>query len=210
MKLDMHIHTKYSRDCRLEPKDILKIARDKGLDGIAITDHNTIKGGVETKKINKDEDFAVIVGSEIRTNKGEIIGYFLNEEIESRDRWEVMDDIKAQGGIVCLPQPFEIFRRNRVAHIEGVIKHADACEVFNSRCILNWSNRKARRFAEKNNLAMIAGSDAHSSGEIGSAGVIITSKKYDLKKDILKGKRIFGKKSPLYVHLFTTITKLMR
>ncbi len=82
MMFDLHIHSKYSHDSYLSPPQIIKIAEKRGLDGIAITDHNTLKGGIETSKINNKDDFIVIVGSEIKTEYGDVIGLFLNEEIK--------------------------------------------------------------------------------------------------------------------------------
>jgi len=75
MKYDLHIHSKYSNDGVIEPYEIVKMAKKRGLDGIAITDHNMIKGGLETKKYETD-DLKVIIGSEVLTEKGEITVFF--------------------------------------------------------------------------------------------------------------------------------------
>ena len=97
MIFDLHIHSKYSFDSISEPKKIIKVAKNMGLNGVAITDHNTTKGGLEAKKINRDHDFLVIVGSEISTEIGDITGLFLSEEIKSRNSMEVIEEIKKQG-----------------------------------------------------------------------------------------------------------------
>lgn len=81
MKYDFHTHTKYSADGYVEPKILVKVAAKVGLTGIAVTDHNTINGGLEAKKYENNE-IEVIVGSEILTDKGEVIGIFLTEEIK--------------------------------------------------------------------------------------------------------------------------------
>ena len=192
MKLDMHVHTKYSRDCKMEPRDVIKVARAKGLDGIAVTDHNTIKGGCEVKKLSNS--FEVIIGSEINTNKGEVIGYFLNEEVTSRDFEDVVDVIRTQGGITCIPHPYDIFRLNRLTPTKEILKFIDCIEVFNSRSVLNLFNKKAEEFARKNGLARTAGSDAHYLAEIGRGGIVV-----DTLEDIIRAKRvkIFGNKTPL-------------
>ena len=88
MKLDLHIHSKYSSDGVLDPEKIVKIAAKRGLNGVAITDHNTIIGGLKAKNY-ETEDFKVIVGSEISTERGEIIGLFLKEEIKPGNVQEV-------------------------------------------------------------------------------------------------------------------------
>lgn len=209
MKIDMHIHTCNSSDSSLKPDEIVKIAKRQGLQGVAITDHGTIKGGVETKKANVDEDFLVIVGSEVRTERGEIIGYFLNEEVKSKTPGEVIDEIKAQDGIVCIPHPFDLFRLSRLKGIEDVLDRVDLIEVFNARCLLNSANKKAERLAKAQKLAMSAGSDAHTRYEIGKAGIILDGGK-DVREAILKNTRVFGSRSPPFIHLYSTFYKVMK
>ena len=111
MKIDLHIHSKYSHDGSLEPEQIIEIARKKGLSGVAITDHNTIRGALEAQKY-QSEDFRVIIGAEIMTEKGEVTGLFLSREIKSRRLQEVIAEIKAQDGIVIVPHPFDSLRRS--------------------------------------------------------------------------------------------------
>ena len=179
MKIDLHTHSKYSGDCRMEPADILKTAEKVGLDGVAITDHNTVKGGLAASRIKSDIE--VIAGAEIRTNRGEVIGYFLNEEIEKRELFEVIDAIRDQGGIVCIPHPFDIrsvfdiFRMYKLKPTDEILEAVDCIEVLNSRCAVNAFNEKARRLAEERGLGMTAGSDAHTLSEIGASGVIVDS-----------------------------------
>ena len=110
MKYDLHTHTKYSSDGILEPEKIVEIARRKGLSGIAITDHNTIKGSLKAKKYETD-DFQVICGSEISTERGEVIGLFLSDEIQSESFLDVVDEIKEQDGVVVLPHPFDRYKK---------------------------------------------------------------------------------------------------
>ena len=101
MKYDIHIHSKYSSDGILDLEEIVKISKKKGLDGIAITDHNTIKGGSEARKYETD-DFEIVIGSEISTERGDVIGLFLSEEIRSNDFYRVILEIKEQNGIIVL------------------------------------------------------------------------------------------------------------
>jgi len=128
---DLHIHSKYSGDCTMEPAIILKVAKKKGLDGIAVTDHLTIKGGIETRKLNNDPDFLVIVGSEVETDdKADLIGLFLEEEIESTKTVDVITEIKVQGGLVLWAHPFR-FGKNLLSG--DVIPQVDLIEGFNSK-----------------------------------------------------------------------------
>ena len=147
MKYDLHSHSKYSSDGILDPQKIIKVAIKKGLDGIAVTDHNTIRGGLEAKEYETNE-FKVIIGSEVMTNKGEVIGLFLSEEIKSNNFYDVVDEIKAQNGIVVLPHPFDEWR-NASFPVKEDAKYIDNIEIFNSRCVREKYNHNAREFAKK-------------------------------------------------------------
>jgi len=208
MKYDLHIHSKYSSDGVLDPKKIVKIAIKRKLDGIAITDHNTIKGGLETKKYEQ-ADFQVIVGSEIMTERGEVIGLFLTEEIRSTDIQDVISEIKDQNGIVIVPHPFDEMRHSAVHPGEEDVKLIDCVEGFNPRCIRGKYNRNAVEFAMKHNLTIVAGSDAHFSNEIGNAGIITETE--DIRDLIMKNNiAIFGKRSSFVNHIGTKMLKLWR
>ncbi|MCC7557929.1 MAG: PHP domain-containing protein [Methanobacteriaceae archaeon] len=207
MKYDLHVHSKYSSDGFVEPEKIVKTAEKIGLAGIAITDHDTIKGGLMAKKF-KTENVEVIVGCEVTTNQGEIIGLFLNQEIKSNNHVEVMDEIKAQDGVVVIPHPFDTMRKATYRPRQDYIKYLDCIEVFNSRCITQKYNEQAKSFANKYNLNTCAGSDAHFINEIGNAGVIIEN---DLKKSLKNNKvEIFGRKSSILNHGLTKIVKMYR
>lgn len=208
MKYDLHIHSKYSHDSILYPKEIVKIALNKGLSGVAITDHNTIKGGLKAK-LYETEHFKIIVGSEINTDRGEIIGLFLEKEIISRSFYRVVEEIKEQGGIVVIPHPFDILRKSRLVPIKEDVKFIDCIEGYNSRCIFQKYNKNAINFAIKHRLKITAGSDAHLKNEIGNAGIITDSE--DLHEAILKNEiRIFDKQSSIVNHVGTKAIKLWR
>ncbi|MGB7001848.1 MAG: PHP domain-containing protein [Halobacteriota archaeon] len=208
MKYDLHIHSKYSSDGVLELEKIIKIATKRGLNGIAITDHNTIKGGLKAKKYETD-DFKVIVGSEIMTERGEIIGLFLEEEIKSKDVQDVISEIDEQNGITVIPHPFDELRHSAFHPAEEDAKFIDCIEGFNSRCIYQKYNKKAVEFAMKHNLTITAGSDAHFSNEIGNAGIIAEIE--DAREAIMKNDvAIFGKRSSLVNHVGTKVLKTWR
>ncbi|RMF88791.1 MAG: PHP domain-containing protein [Methanobacteriota archaeon] len=207
MKIDLHIHSKYSGDAFNEPRDIIKQAKKAGLDGVAVTDHNTIKGGEETARCNSDEDFIVITGAEIKTDRGEVIGYFLNEEIESRSFEEVIDAMRDQDALISIPHPYDLFRSNRIKDPEKAAGSVDAVEVFNSRCLLSSFNGQALSLSERFSLGATAGSDAHSPEEIGSAGVIIKGER--VHEEILRNREYFGRKNPALLHAKTTLQRLL-
>ncbi len=202
MKLDLHVHSAYSWDCSMELEGIIKRARAVGLDGIAVTDHGTAMGGLRARKLAK-EDFVVIPGAEIKTDRGEVLGYFLQEEVKSREFFEVVDEIRSQDGFVSVPHPFDPLRIYRLRGIEVLHSYVDAVEVFNARCAMQSSNRKALDFALKRGLKLTAGSDAHTYAEIGAAGVVVES-----VEDIRKGRvEVFGTPASFLELLKTKIYK---
>ncbi|VVB54071.1 Error-prone DNA polymerase [uncultured archaeon] len=208
MKYDMHIHSKYSSDGIMDVKEIVKIAIKRGLDGIAITDHNTIKGGIEAKKYEIDS-LKVIIGSEIMTEKGEVIGLFLSEEIRSGMFQDVINDIRDQNGIIIIPHPFDEMRHSSFQPAEEDIKFIDCIEGFNSRCLFQKYNKNAKEFAKRHNMAITAGSDAHFINEIANAGVITEIE--DIREAFLKKEiEIFGKRSSFINHGLTKGLKLWR
>jgi predicted metal-dependent phosphoesterase TrpH len=199
MKFDLHIHTKYSpKDGYLEPDKCIRIAKKRGFSGIAITDHNTIKGALAAKKILDDKNFQVIVGSEIKTARGEIIGLFLEDEITSKDPVEVVEKIREQNGISIIPHPFDKMRKTAFFPTSNDVKLIDAVEIINARCVDPGYNKMASEFAVKHDLGMCGGSDAHFANEIGNAGIITRNpdiREAILKKEVevfLKSTSIFG------------------
>ncbi len=192
MKFDLHIHSKYSYDSFLNSLDIIKIAKKKGLDGIAVTDHNSIKGGVEVSKQNNDTDFHVIIGSEIKTENGDVIGLFLNEEIKSRIFIQVVEDIKEQGGIVVLAHPF---RKGIIFPID-LMKHIELIEAFNARSPRSL-NAEALMLAKRFKKPVTSGSDAHFKFEIGNGKTIVSD---DVRCALVEGKtEIEGEESNYYL-----------
>jgi len=207
MKIDMHIHTKYSYDSDLEPKIIVKLAKIRGLNGVAITDHNTLEGIEKMKKLKFD--FLLVQGCEIKTTSGEILAYGIQEEIEKELSFEeTLDRVHEQGGIAIAPHPFDIFRRNFGENLkEGI----DGVEIFNARCTFDQFNRLAFLEAKKRKLAFTAGSDAHLASEIGNAYTIFNSnvsEEDEILKLIRKREcKVSGRRSIPLVHLKSELTK---
>ena len=201
MKLDLHIHSKYSFDSLLEPKRIVKIALSKGINAIAVTDHNTIKGALKTR-FYQNKCLIVIMGSEIKTNIGDIIGLFLTEEIISRDFFDVVDEIKDQDGIVVLPHPY----RKREAISREISNNVELIEILNARSSKK-QNTEAKELAKRSGKIGIAGSDAHLSFEIGRVQTIASESienEEDLRKALLHSElEVFGVESPYIVHAFS-------
>lgn len=168
VKKDFHIHSCYSRDGHLSPETIITLALKRGLRTIAITDHDTIAGGIAVRKY-APEELQVIVGAEIYTDKGEVTGLELHEEITSRGLREVVREIHEQGGKVCVPHPFDRLRKSALRDdIYSVIPEIDFIETFNGRSFFQADNVKARKFAEQHAIPELRGSDAHYAFEMGN------------------------------------------
>lgn len=179
----------------------MKVAQEKKLDGIAITDHDTIEGWDEAKALSKRFNLFLVLGMEIKSTKGDILGLFLKNKVKSREPIKVMQEIKAQEGIVVIPHPFHFWVRFR-DDLTKYLSCIDAIEVFNARQLCSKYDKMAFQFAKKYNLGMVAGSDAHSLREIGNALTISHSKDLNEFKEAIKGRKTetFGKRSnPLFL-----------
>ena len=161
---DLHTHTSWSHDCRIEVGELLDHAELEGLGAIAVTDHNVFGGAQEAVEAARARELVVIPGEEIKTaGQGEVIGLFLSEEIPRGLTFEkTIAAIRAQGGIVYLPHPFD--RLHAIPDAPTLQRHLadiDVFEVYNARLLFEAYNDEALRFATKYNLTMGAGSDAH-------------------------------------------------
>jgi predicted metal-dependent phosphoesterase TrpH/glycosyltransferase involved in cell wall biosynthesis len=161
---DLHLHTSWSTDCSVDVEDLLDHAQEQGLGAIAVTDHNVFGGALEAVELARDRDLIVIPGEEVKTDgQGEVIGLFLSEEIPRGMSFaDTIAAIKAQGGLVYLPHPFD--RMHSIPNPATLHRHLadiDVFEVYNARLLFEAYNDEALRFARKYNLTMGGGSDAH-------------------------------------------------
>ena len=171
---DLHLHTSWSHDCTVEVDELLDNAEAQGLGAIAVTDHNVFGGALEAVELARDRDLIVIPGEEVKTDgQGEVIGLFLSEEIPRGMSFaDTVAAIKAQGGLVYLPHPFD--RLHSIPDSATLRRHLadiDVFEVYNARLLFEGYNDEALRFARKYNLTMGAGSDAHVPQGLATGGV---------------------------------------
>ena len=145
---------------------LLAAARESGIARLVITDHNTIQGALLAKELDPE---LVIVGEEILTEQGELLAYYVKEEIpKGLSATETIARLKDQGAFIAIPHVFDLRRHGwRMPDLLEILPLVDALEVFNARCLAGGINRRAREFAEERNMPMIAGSDAHSLVELG-------------------------------------------
>jgi predicted metal-dependent phosphoesterase TrpH/glycosyltransferase involved in cell wall biosynthesis len=161
---DLHMHTSWSHDCQVPVEELLDHAEAEGLGAIAVTDHNVFGGAREAVDLARGRDLVVIPGEEIKTDgQGEVIGLFLSEEIPRGLSFAAtVDAIRAQGGIVYVPHPFDrLHAIPDAATLRRHVQQIDVLEVYNARLLFEAYNDEALRFARKYDLTMGAGSDAH-------------------------------------------------
>jgi predicted metal-dependent phosphoesterase TrpH len=174
VRVDFHLHTMWSGDATTTPDELDDAVRAAEIDVLCITDHGTVNGALELARASR-LPCRVIVGQELRTGAGEIIGLFLTERLPyGLKPGETVARIRAQGGLVYVPHPFDPTRH---CLREGVLDelvtagHVDALEVFNAKTSLAHLNERARSYAEAHDLAAGAGSDAHEPSAVGAAYV---------------------------------------
>jgi predicted metal-dependent phosphoesterase TrpH/glycosyltransferase involved in cell wall biosynthesis len=171
---DLHLHTAWSHDCGIPVADLLEHAEAQGLGAIAVTDHNVFGGALEAVELARGRNLVVIPGEEVKTDgQGELIGLFLSEEIPRGLSFrETVAAIRAQGGLVYLPHPFD--RLHAIPDAPTLHRHladVDVLEAYNARLLFEAYNDEAVRFAGKYGLTIGAGSDAHVLQGIGT-GVV--------------------------------------
>jgi predicted metal-dependent phosphoesterase TrpH len=168
MKLDLHVHSSFSVDGKYSPKDIIKHAKKIKLDGIAITDHNEIKGSLEAVKIAKNmKDFVVIPGMEVSSEDGHVLALGITESIERGLKTkDTIERITKLGGLPIAPHPYRFWSGLG----KDVVRNHNfkALEVVNNRS-LKKHNRKAEKLADELDVGRTGGSDSHDLEHIGRA-----------------------------------------
>ena len=209
--VELHSHTSYSRDCLVTPEQFVAACRRKGLDRVAITDHNAVAGALAARQIAPD---LVIVGEEIKTDCGEIIVYFLKELVPpGLPVREAIARVREQGGIVGVSHPCDRYRREAMGakRLLPILDLVDALEVFNARCLAQGDNDCARSIAEQHGKLMFAGSDAHTTFELGQATVRMPP--FDSPESFkagLRQARLQVRPSSPLVHFASTYAKLAK
>jgi len=229
--VDLHVHSCHSPDSNTPLSAIVQACAKTGIDCVAITDHNCIQGALE---LQRSGAVRVIVGEEIRTTAGELLGLFLSELVPpGLEPLETIARVKAQGGLVCMPHPFSRWpvarpfllghrddgtfvpdgrlRRMNALLTQDVLQAVDMIEVMNARTPFSSNLAAARRLAELCSLPGTAGSDAHTAGEIGRARTEMADFS-DAATFLaaMRGSSATGARSSFLVHFSSTWVKLRR
>ena len=209
---DLHVHSHHSIDSCMSYDQLIRACQKKGINCIALADHGTTLGARELSRISP---FKVIVCEEVMTPFGEIMGMFLSEDIPDMISVEdAIHCIKEQNGLVCIPHPFDLIRPSAfrdLKKLESIMDNIDIIEIFNSRSLYPAADKKASALAKRYHKVASAGTDAHSSAEIGY--VNIRMKDFNNKFEFLTSlsmAKISGKKSNALVHLISTAARLRK
>lgn len=173
VRVDMHLHTCYSGDAVTTLDELAERIESTGLDVVCVTDHHSIRAPLDL--LSREVGCRIVVGEEIRTTAGELIGLFLVNRIPfGLSPEETAARIRAQGGVVYVPHPFDPTRH---ALREPVLRElcatgaVDALEVLNAKVSLDHLNRRAAELAAETGIPGGAGSDAHDPAAVGAAFV---------------------------------------
>jgi len=193
LKLDLHIHSQYSEDGTGTHLEIAKILKKKGLNGMAVTDHNTVEGGLSALKVTT-KDFVVIPGVEISTKDGHIIALNIKENIpRSLTVEETVEKIIDKGGIPIVPHLYRSLSGIKEKKLKKIIKKVPAIEVFNSCSVLQ-TNLKTMKIAKKYNLGGTGGSDSHIPSFVGEAYTLVDTNNFNIDSIIssIEKKKTWG------------------
>jgi predicted metal-dependent phosphoesterase TrpH len=210
IKADLHVHTTYSKDSLITPKDLIYFAKKRGLDAVAVTDHNQLEGA---RKIAKETDFLIIPGMEVSSRDGHIIALNVQELIpRGLSAIETVERIHKAGGVAVACHPYVYFKG---CLRDNVCATFDAIEVINARAFpFKSSVKKAEQTAKNLGLSRVAGTDAHYGPQIGYAYTVIEAAEPSVEaitKAIVEGDcQPFGEPVPAILNAQQEFQRLKR
>jgi predicted metal-dependent phosphoesterase TrpH len=215
--VDLHCHTSASFDSLASPRAVVRAAASRGLTHLAVTDHDRLDGALEAREIAASEGLplTVLVGQEIQTRQGDLIGVFLDRPIGSGlDAFAAIQEVRAQGGLVGIPHPFDRFRGSLLGSggVDGLAPLVDWVESHNARIMIGSGNQRAAEFAAEHRLPGVAVSDAHSVLEIGVAYVALDgnlSTPAGLRAALMTAELVTGR-ATVFIRAVTPIAKLVQ
>ena len=186
LKADLHVHTRYSHDSTASLQSIVSRCIETGIQCLAVTDHNTIEAAL---MLHGQAPLQIIVGEEIKSSEGDIIGLFLKEGIpKDLTPMQTVQAIKSQGGLVMVPHPFDRVRPTALGleAFETIAHDVDIVETFNARNLFNADNSRADEIARNYHKVRAVASDCHTAAELGRTYNLIPSF-IDTPQDFLQG-----------------------
>jgi predicted metal-dependent phosphoesterase TrpH len=180
LQVDLHCHSRFSADGVAEPESLVAEARARGLNGFAITDHNTcacvdyfMNHGYMNKEGTPIDGLLIIPGQEITTAEGHLLALGVTlPDLKGIPAIEAVELIHKAGGLAIPPHPYDFFRAGIREHVLETL-NIDAIEVFNAATTLKRYNKHAFNYAQQRGLPMTSSSDAHDSAALGTAYTIL-------------------------------------
>jgi predicted metal-dependent phosphoesterase TrpH len=210
IKADLHVHTTYSKDSLITPKDLISYSKKRGLNGVAVTDHNELDGAY---KIAKETDFLVIPGMEVSSSDGHIVALNVKELIpRGLSASETVLRIHKAGGVAIACHPYTYFKGS----LKGkVCETFDAIEIINARAFpFKRSVKKATETANRLKLSRVGGTDAHYGPQIGYGYTVIEAEEASVEaitKAIVEGHcQPFGQAVPFTLNLMQEFERVKR
>ena len=211
LRVEMHCHTRASKDSLNPYEGILPAMDAAGIDRLVVTDHDRVDGALRLHAMEPDR---IIVGEEVRTAEGpDLIGIFLTELIPRHTPMrETCERIRAQGGVVYVPHPFDKRRRGGGELLDGIADLVDVVEAHNARTFKPGINALGEAWAREHGKLLAAGSDAHTLGEIGTAYVEVPP--FEPNRDsflgALAGAKLVRGTSPFRVTVWSSYASLRK
>ncbi|MGC8936014.1 MAG: PHP-associated domain-containing protein [Candidatus Methanomethylicaceae archaeon] len=215
LKIDFHVHTTASKDGVASIEDVIAMAKMKGLDGVAITDHDVPMTVERSRWLSNDSNFIVLPGVEISTKSGHIILLFPQGEMPKRPSVnEVLDLADGLGAPVIIPHPTDPLSQGVGERtVRSILRSNPALEVFNASTFFLY-NRHAKKLANEFGLCEVAGSDAHVASAVGCAYTIVEAEDRTISEIVeavwARKTRICGSYTPVTSLLELTLRRVRR
>ena len=201
---ELHCHTCYSKDSLMLPGRLIEVARQRGLQRLAITDHNAFEGALRASEIDPE---LIVPGEEIMTTGGELLAYYISELVPRGLTPErTIEILRQQGAVIAVAHPFDAIRAGHwdETELREILPLVDAVEVFNARVATPAQNRRAAEVAAAAGKPGMAGSDAHAYMEVGRARTRLpTFSDAASLRTALATCEVRGRLSPYWVHVLS-------
>jgi predicted metal-dependent phosphoesterase TrpH len=209
--VDLHCHTNASFDSLSAPRDVARVASQRGLTHLAVTDHDRIDGALAARDA-APEGLTVLVGQEIKTTAGDLVGVFLDRAVPTGlAPAEAIAAVREQGGLVGIPHPFDRFRNSLGEDLAAIAGLVDWVEIHNSR-LVGKGNARAAEFAREHGLPGVAVSDAHTLLEVAVSYTILEGDPStpDSLRAALASAAVVTSRASFVTRLWTPVAKVVQ